>query len=161
YMNLFVVPTGQYVTPFEDIYRGKTADGQPQRGPLLGVRAIAAKQLYREAGAQMDGICKELPNHIGVELAFMRFLCEREAVSLIDSSVIEQAESNDFSQAEIYRAYQIRFLGEHLTDWFPQLNEEIQKNSQHVFYQAIANITQYFLQQDLSRLKQQLMDSLQ
>jgi len=166
YMSLFSVPTGRYVTPFEDIYRGKTADGQPHRGPLLGVRAIAAKKIYREAGAEMDSVTKELPNHIGVELSFMRFLCEREAVALIDGNIIDQDfdqndDANTFSQAEIYRAYQIRFLAEHLTRWFPELNEEIQKKSNHVLYTSIANMTQEFLQQDLQMLKQQLSNSIQ
>lgn len=169
YMSLFTVPTGRYVTPFEDIYRGKTTDGQPHRGPLLGVRAIAAKQLYREAGAEMDNITKELPNHIGVELSFMRFLCEREAAALIDnnSDIFDKNNDQDnidtstFSQAEIYRAYQVRFLGEHLTRWFPELNEEIQKKSVHVFYRSISSMTQEYLQQDLAMLKQQLINSFQ
>jgi len=163
YMSLFAVPTGGYVTPFEDIYRGKTSDGQPHRGPLLGVRAIAARRLYREAGAQMDGLCKELANHIGVELSFMYFLCEREVVALIDNHIVDQsgASASAFSQAEIYRAYQIRFLSEHLTHWFPQLNEEIQNKSDHVFYRSISNMTQAYLQQDLAMLKQQLINSIQ
>ena len=174
FMSLFAVPTGRYVTPFEDIYRGKNSDGQPHRGPLLGVRAIAVKQIYREAGAEIDSVTKELPNHIGVELSFMRFLCEREAAALIDGDVIEQGtgqnidddigeneDTNIFTQVEIYRAYQIRFLAEHLTRWFPELNEEIQKKSNHVFYQSIANITQQFLEQDLQILKTQLSNSVQ
>ena len=163
YMSLFTVPTGRYVAPFEDIYRGKTADGQPHRGPLLGVRAIAAKQPYREAGAEMDSVTKELPNHIGVELSFMRFLCDREAVALSAGLAIDHNSNDDytFSQAEIYRAYQIRFLREHLNHWFSQLNEEIQKKSNHVLYKTIANITQEFLQQDLQILKHQLSNSIQ
>lgn len=163
YMSLFSVPTGRYVTPFEDIYRGKTTDGQPHRGPLLGVRAIAAKQLYREAGAEIDNMTKELPNHIGVELSFMRFLCEREAASLNDNNDIDQEtiDGNEFSQAEIYRAYQIRFLNEHLTRWFPELNEEIQTKNPHVFYRSVSNMTQAYLQQDMTMLKQQLINSIQ
>ena len=163
YMSLFSVPTGRYVTPFEDIYRGKTTDGQPHRGPLLGVRAIAAKQMYREAGAEIDNTIKELPNHIGVELSFMRFLCEREAASVADNNDVDQEtiDTNEFSQSEIYRAYQIRFLSEHLTRWFPELNEEIQNKSPHVFYRSISNMTQVFLQQDLDMLREQLLNTIQ
>lgn len=165
YMNLFSVPTGRYVAPFEDIYRGKTAEGQPHRGPLLGVRAIAAKQLYREAGARMDNVCKELPNHIGVELSFMHFLCGREASTCMSDALnaldLDDVDSDIYSPAEVYRAYQIRFLNEHLTRWFPQLNEEIQQKSGHVFYRSISNMTEVFLEQDLANLKQQLLDSLQ
>ena len=82
YMGLFAVPTGQYVAPFEDVYRGETVNGEQHRGPLLGERAVAVKRIYREAGAEMDRVCKELPTHIGVELSFMSFLCERQAAAL-------------------------------------------------------------------------------
>jgi TorA maturation chaperone TorD len=160
YMNLFAVPTGSYVTPFEDIYRGRSIDGQTHRGPLLGVRAIAAKRIYREAGAQMDGLCKELPTHIGVELSFMRFLCAQEALSLgKELGENESKESSDGipSQAEVYRGYQLRFLAEHLMHWFPQLNDEIQNKSSHVFYKALAQITQEFLVKDFEILKQNIV----
>ena len=79
----------------------------------------------------------------------------------IDDDIGENEDTNIFTQVEIYRAYQIRFLAEHLTRWFPELNEEIQKKSNHVFYQSIANITQQFLEQDLQILKTQLSNSVQ
>ena len=118
---------------------------------------------YREAGATMDNICKELPNHIGVELSFMHFLCGREASTYMNDELNAQddVDSDIYSPTDVYRAYQIRFLNEHLTRWFPQLNEEIQKKSRHVFYRSISNMAQTFLEQDLANLKQQLLDSLQ
>jgi len=162
YMSLFAVPTGRYVAPFEDIYLGKNQNGQTHRGPLLGVRAIAAKRLYREAGAQLDNMRKELPNHIGVELSFMRFLCKRQADSLFaePETANSDVDSTKFSQWEVYRAYQIRFLSEHLDHWFPLLNEEIQKKSHQVFYRTIANLTQEYLAHDLESLKQQVVASV-
>lgn len=78
YMDLFIVPTGRYVTPFEDVYRGLRLDGKQERGPLLGDRAVSVKVFYRSTGADMDTGCKELPTHIGIELSFMSYLCEQE-----------------------------------------------------------------------------------
>jgi len=163
FMSLFAVPTGRYVAPFEDIYLGKNQNGQIHRGPLLGVRAIAVKRLYREAGAQMDNLRKELPNHVGVELSFMRFLCERQAHTFVVKSedAYSTMDSNEFSQWEVYRAYQIRFLSEHLNHWFPLLNEEIQEKSNQVFYRTISNLTQEYLAHDLDLLKQQVVASIQ
>ena len=75
-----------------------------------GAGANVSDDVFREAGAEIDNMTKELPNHIGVELSFMSFLCEREAASIIDDDVNQKvADANSFSQAEIYRAYQIRF----------------------------------------------------
>lgn len=154
YMDLFAVPTGHYVTPFEDVYRGIRQDGSQERGPLLGERAIAAKILYRAAGARVDQECKELPNHIGVELAFMEFLCKSEAEA-IDRE--EREETSDEEQdpeevSRIYRQYQTKFLDEHLNDWFPQLSRAIQDKSSSRFYRGLARLTEKFIAMDLAAL---------
>lgn len=141
YMDLFVVPAGRYVTPFEDVYRGQTTDGTQARGPLLGERAIAATKIYREAGAEMDMACKELPTHIGVELAFMSFLCAREA-----------ADEDMGASGERYRELQTRFLRHHLNEWFPRLSRAIQEKAQSRMYRGLAMITEEFLSRDTSGL---------
>ena len=146
YMSLFAVPTGRYVTPFEDVYRGIGSEGMLQRGPLLGERAIAARRKYRAAGADMDRECRELPTHIGVELAYMSFLCERQAAEMDDD------EQKIAADGDRYRELQIRFLREHLNNWFPQLNQTIQANAKSSFYRGMARITAVFLDHDTARL---------
>ena len=147
YLDLFVVPAGRYVTPFEDVYRGIRRDGKQERGPLLGERAVAVKVVYREAGAQMDQACKELPTHIGVELSFMGFLCEREAVT-IDEQIDD--EQNMVTEGPVYRQLQHRFLHEHLSNWFPQLNQAIQEKAKSHFYRGLAQLTEDFLAWDMT-----------
>lgn len=154
YMDLFAVPTGRYVTPFEDVYRGTTADGKQERGPLLGVRAIAVRRRYRQAGAEMDRGCKELPTHIGVELAFMGFLCESEAAAIRSETrhALPHEERGNVPDSTEYRKLQIRFLQEHLNDWFPQLSRSIQANAKSHFYRGLAVITEEFLVRDMESL---------
>jgi putative dimethyl sulfoxide reductase chaperone len=149
YMDLFAVPTGRYVLPFEDVYRGTTVDGKQERGPLLGKRAIAVTRIYREGGAEMERTCKELPTHIGVEIAFMSFLCEREALAILD----REGENVD---SDKYRQLQVRFLEEHLNQWFPQLSQSIQKNAKSRFYPGLALIAEAFLTQDTASLSGKL-----
>jgi TorA maturation chaperone TorD len=154
YMNLFAVPTGQYVTPFEDVYRGKTGKDQQIRGPLLGECAIRVKRMYRAAGTEMEKTCNELPTHIGVELSFMGFLCEMEAEKIVNQegeTYNDQAkrEETDFSR---YRELQIKFLQEHLNEWFSQLSQSIQTNSRSQLYRSLAIITEKFLGQDTAFL---------
>ena len=157
YMDLFAVPIGRYVTPFEDVYRGITVDGKQERGPLLGERAIAVTRIYREAGAQMDGTCKELPTHIGVELSFMSFLCEREASAIRseEEALLNQRKTKATNPAR-YRELQTRFLQKHLNEWFPQLSQSIQANAKSPFYRGLALITEAFLAQDTASLSVQL-----
>jgi TorA maturation chaperone TorD len=154
YMDLFAVPTGRYVTPFEDVYRGTTADGKQERGPLLGVRAIAVRRRYRQAGAEMDRDCKELPTHIGVELSFMGFLCESEAAAIRSETrhALPHEEQGNVPQSTEYRKLQMRFLQEHLNDWFPQLSRSIQANAKSHFYRGLAMITEEFLVRDMESL---------
>ena len=147
YINLFAVPTGRYVTPFEDVYRGIAVGGMLQRGPLFGEQVIATRREYREAGADMERACMELPTHIGVELSYMSFLCEREAAAIRDEE--EQKQPTDVKRTAAdpirYRELQLEFLNKHLNAWFPQLNRSIQANAKSHFYKCIAQITESFL----------------
>lgn len=157
YMDLFAVPTGRYVTPFEDVYRGIRPDGKQERDPLLGDRAVATKVFYREAGAQMSQACKELPTHIGVELSFMAFLCEREAAEMgarieVDPSWEQQPVAPG---ARDPSHFQLRFLREHLNDWFPQLNLAVQAKARSPFYRCLSQLTEDFLASDMEALTSQ------
>jgi TorA maturation chaperone TorD len=154
YMNLFAVPTGRYVTPFEDVYRGITSEGMLKRGPLMGERAIAARRIYRQAGADMDRACKELPTHIGVEFSFMHFLCEREAAVICaeEEQALPHEKRRTAALCDTYRELQIRFLNEHLNAWFLQLSLAIQANAKSLFYRGLAKITQAFLDYDTAGL---------
>ena len=150
FMDLFAVPTGRYVMPFEDVYRGGSPDSPEQRGPLLGVRAVAVNRMYRETGAQMDRTCKELPTHIGVELSFMSFLCEREASALSEEGR-RDVPGQDKEQpviSTLFRQIQLRFLREHLNRWFPQLSKKIQANARSPLYRSLALLTEELLARD-------------
>ena len=154
YMGLFAVPTGRYVTPFEDVYSGGLGKDQGGNGPLLGDRAIAVTRAYRRAGAMMDRTCKELPTHVGVELSFMSFLCEREAAATTRevSEVALKGRENEPVESTMYRELQSRFLQEHLNQWFPQLRIRIQARAGNSFYRGLSAVTEEFLSQDASSL---------
>ncbi len=121
-----------------------------KRGPLLGERAIAARRIYRAAGADMDRMCKELPTHIGVELSYMSFLCEREAAAIRDEEgqALPDEEKRAAADSVRYRILQKKFLDEHLNAWFPHLSRSIQANAKSNFYRGLARITEAFLAAD-------------
>lgn len=145
YMDLFAVPTGRYVSPFEDVYGGGTSGGHEVSGPLLGGRAIAAIRAYRAAGAKMEATCAELPTHVGVELAFMSFLCEREAAA---EDGLEDGEG-----LVAWREREASFLGQHLNLWFPQLSARIQALAAGPFYRGLALATEAFLRRDTAAVE--------
>ena len=154
YMDLFAVPTGRYVTPFEDVYLGKTRDGKPVTGPLIGEKAISVRRTYRGAGAVIDHACKELPTHIGVELSFMSFLCEMEAAAIRTEGEdgLQDRVRENTKDSLMLRDLQTRFLQEHISEWFPRLSQSIQVNTKSRFYRGLALLTEAFLAQDTARL---------
>ena len=51
-----------------------------------------------------------------------------------------------------YRELQVRFLQEHLNDWFSQLSQSIQANAKSELYRGLALITDEFLRWDTASL---------
>ena len=156
YMDLFAVPTGRYVTPFEDVYLGASVEGERERGPLLGEQAIAVRRLYRQAGVEMTRECRELPTHIGVELSFMGFLCEQEqemeAISRDDTGIARADADAEPDGRGRYRDLQLRFLQNHLNVWFPHLRRAIQTKAKSRLYPGLALISEEFLARDAAGL---------
>ncbi len=154
YMDLFGVPTGRYVSPFEDVHWAAEIGQQRKWGPLLGNRAIEVLRKYRAAGAEIDRACKELPTHVGVELSFMSFLCEREAATTRSpASSSERYPSQPRApDRKALRELQSRFLDEHLSRWFPRLSETIQDNARSPFYRGLAVFSERFLAHDSASL---------
>ena len=152
FMDLFAVPAGRYVTPFEDVYRGASAE-RP-RGPLLGEHAVAVKRLYRAAGGDVGESCKELPTHVGVELAFMSFLCAREAAAQCGDGEpsVDERHAHAPAPCAYYRALQLRFLREHLNAWFPRLSNAIQEKASSGLYRGLAELTEVVLERDAAWL---------
>ncbi len=104
----------------------------------MGPSTLAVKQLYRDAGIVVSEDFKDLPDHVGLELACMAFLCNAEAAARM---------ANDLDSAERTRKMQQR-LKEHLNAWLPALCGQVRQNCSGPFYRGIANLTEAYLRQD-------------
>jgi TorA maturation chaperone TorD len=108
---------------------------------------------YREADASMAEACEELPTHIGVEISFMSFLCEREAEAIRSGSSTLPDDRERMNGSSVrYRDLQIEFLQKHLNLWFPQLSRAIQGCARSGLYRGLARITEEFLRWDAASL---------
>lgn len=140
YQDLFTVPLGRYVTPYEAVYRDeRVVDGEVVRGLLFGPSTLAVKAIYRDAGVEMADTVRELPDHIGLELGCMQVLCDAEA---------RGREEGDGGAVARAQALQRRLLQEHLQQWTPRLSERIRANAPGPFYRGIASLTEAFIQQE-------------
>ncbi len=144
FQDLFMVPLGRYVTPYEAVYRDERTVGDTViEGLLMGPSTLAISQLYREAGAAISEDFKDLPDHVGLELACMKFLCEQEARAW---------EGQGAGDARRMRDLQKRLLHEHLLQWVPALCRRIRENAPGPFYRGIAGLTLAYLRQDAGAL---------
>lgn len=144
YQDLFLVPLGRYVTPYEAVYRDeRVVDDRVVRGLLMGPSTLAIRALYREAGVEVAAEVLELPDHVGLELACMAVLCEAEA----------QARQGDETEAVARaRALQRRLLEDHLLRWVPSLCARVHASAPGPFYRGLASLTEAFLREEATGL---------
>lgn len=130
---LFTVPLGAYVFPFESCYRVATPPG-----PLMGPPAIEVQAAYAAAGFAVAPQSAEPPDHIGLELAFVADLLDRNATA--------RDSGDDETEAAV--AGQIHsFCRDHLNRWLPALRDRISASGASPFYAAVARLAANLVEQ--------------
>lgn len=148
FMNLFKVPGGRYVAPYESVYRDtRDIEGQQVSGLLMGRSAIDVQKWYRLAALDIAEDVRELPDHIGLELGYMAHLCRKEA---------EFAISGDNSHRARAREMQRDFLAAHLASWIGALRDRLYEKSANTYFRAVADLSREFVQRDLATLEAEL-----
>lgn len=128
--SLFVLPSSYL--PHEAVYLDKDKR-------LGGKVTISVGQFYKKAGAEVLDSCIEMPDHIGMELEFMAFLCKRER---------ELRESGDYAGLDNCILLQKEFLDEHLLRWVHQCCEKIIERAKYGFYRAVAYLIIEFMESE-------------
>ncbi len=118
WVRLFGVSRTAFCFPYEG------ANVEPQ---YAGALQASLQQEYAEAGLVVSP--DDLPDHVGVQLEFMSFLCglEGEAIRLARDDVRERI-----------TARQHRFLTEHLCKWLPGLTQRVQQADGQIFSEICA-----------------------
>lgn len=122
--------------PYEAVHRrpGAGADAEI----LLSLRGF-----YREAAADLPCTSRERLDHVGLELDFMRFLCEEES---------RLWGSGDACEAARFRQIQQRFLAEHLTPWVPGYCQRLLGEQCAAFFHGLARALSGFLAGEVALL---------
>lgn len=144
--DLFIVPLGRYITPYEAVYRDeREVDGKRVKGLLAGESTIAVQKSYREAGIAIRDDFLELPDHAGVELSFMSYLCSKQS---------DMRKAGEVQKSLKYLKMQKRFYKEHLTVWMPRLCARMNENSEGPFYKGVSRLIEAFLILEAETLSQ-------
>jgi len=146
YWALFDVPGKQYLAPYESVYRRDSLDseGQPV-GLVYGPSTYEVIQMYQQAGVKIASAFLDLPDHVGMELEFLRFLCEKEA---------EAWQVSDAEKALKYLNWQRRFLQQHLATWIDTLCDKMSKIASSGFYRAAAMMTKEYIALDKKNIEE-------
>lgn len=145
FMNLFKVPGGQYVTPYESVFRDeREVAGTTVRGLLMGKSAVDVQKWYRLAALDISDEYRDLPDHVGLEFNYLACLCDKEQ---------EFAEKGDEGKLKQTWEMQRDFLAAHVVTWIEQLRDAIYEKSQHAYFRAVADLAVEFAQRDLSTLE--------
>lgn len=139
YAALFVGPMGPLASPFESVYFEKR---------ICGDAAERVKRFYARCGLSLPsevglGEFKVLPDHIGVELYFMKLLVEKER---------EAWEKGDCEEAGKATQIQKEFLEEHPGQWISLFSEKANGIAAKSLYAEFAKLAETFIHNDLEEL---------
>ncbi len=137
---LFLTPHG--VSPFESIYRGK-------KKLLMDKPWEEVRKFYRRLGLQKDKAQMHPEDHIAVELGLMAALSYISGRYLLEENDKELRAKERKQMLEV----QFTFLEQHLSQWAPQLCNDIMEKTRHPFYDSVARLTAELIHADLLCLK--------
>lgn len=155
YDHFFIPSSKNYIPPYESAVVGATKKGDSKKtklkyGSLWSNLTYHVATCYETVGFNPwdlnieEGLKKsKVPDHIGFQLAFMSYLCHKEA--MCNELMLENEDNIDKEKeaAEKWNKLQKQFLDEHLQK-FVALYHEIAKEKFNPFYiQAISAIKEY------------------
>ena len=137
FCQLFIT-SGEAGSPHESVH---AADPE-QKALLWGDSAAHAKDLYREAGFELEASAHQLPDALTVEFEFMERLCREEA------ALRETGEEGPPEEIQRIRLLQQRMLAEHLHKWVPDYGRKLGAAANTDFYRAMLNLAADFVEWD-------------
>ena len=134
YTRLFRGPVKADVYPYESMY----VDGE-----IMGKSTMDTVQRYTEAGVQVSGEFKDLPDHICAEMEFMGFLCAQELAAW-------QQDNQD--EAKRFQLIGDSFVRDHLSKWVSRFSDLILEHANTPYYLNLARITRGFTAREASTI---------
>ncbi len=133
FTRLLVGPGKDYVPPYASIYLNRNPYEKPT---LWGPEAVRLQMEYEAAGLSFAPGGLRIPDHLGVELQFVAFLCQKE---------VEAWQNGDVSQAQDWYRRQEIFAQEHLLTWLPSFATRLRQAKGDPFYLLAVRFLQELL----------------
>jgi len=136
YTQLFHGPRNHYPA-YESVQTGG------EEGELNGHATRQARNFFDTAGLVFDEQCRELPDHLSVELACMAELARREGAA---------REIGDAVQVERRVGEQTTFLEQHLGRWAPAFGRIVADRAQTNFYRQAGRLLAEFVETEMTNV---------
>jgi TorA maturation chaperone TorD len=136
YTQLFHGPRNHH-PPYESVQTGG------EEAELNGDATREVRRFFDAAGLAFDKECRELADHLSVELACMAELAGREAAA---------REAGDAAQVERRVEEQTIFLEGHLGRWAPDLGRTVADRAETNFYRQAGRLLAGFVETELTNL---------
>ncbi len=132
YARLFLGPA-KHISPHESIHHQRD-DGD--WGSHWGASTVDVKKFIETAGLEYKQEYSGMPDHISVELEFMKEAAGREAQAI---------EEKDWEGALYCQKMEKKFICDHLIKWIPAFCEKIISQAELSFYGDLAAVTRDFI----------------
>lgn len=163
YDHFFVPSTKHYIPPYESaVVEATVKNGRKnikwKYGSLWTNSTYHVSQCYDSVGFNPwdlnigEGLKQsKVPDHIGFQLAFMAYLCYKEAIC--NELIIENETNTDKEKeaAKMWKKLQKQFLEEHLQK-FVLSYYEIAKDKFNPFYLQVMNAVNRYIEWDLAAI---------
>jgi TorA maturation chaperone TorD len=126
--------------PYESLYRPERLQKKP---------AQEINRLFSEMGIQVPEEWHQPSDYIGVELDFMRLLCEREE---------KEREKMERDALREVLKLEDSFLEEHLALWVPLFCEKMFQQAQDDYYRGVSRLTTGLVRYDKTYVRAILSD---
>ncbi|MBT3295835.1 MAG: molecular chaperone TorD family protein [Verrucomicrobia bacterium] len=122
YAKLFVGPFSLAAAPYGSVHLDEGAR-------VMGDSTMEVIKWYEQEGLAKSDDCKDLPDHIAVELEFVSYLMSKEIAAI---------ETSNPSDAAAYEIKRRDFAETLLCPWVPEFCHKIQEGTDNAFYVALA-----------------------
>jgi TorA maturation chaperone TorD len=140
FATLFLLP-GSMISPHESV---QVKGGS---GLLRGPETAQVKEYYEYVGFVVDESCAMEPDHISIELEFLRHLAKEEASAW---------QAGDHGRALDALRYQDDFLRRHLGKWVYGFLARIEQHTESNFYREVALLTNAYLREQQETLPERI-----
>ena len=137
FTRLFVGPAP--VPLYESIYRSPS-------GLLMQEETLAVRRKYMEAGLVVNPKESLPDDHIGTELEFIFYLCQKAS------------QAGDGEVREVFLRIQQEFFREHLMLWVSSLGDRLFQEAQSPYFKGVAKTTKGFVTWDYEEIVSHFFD---